>query len=82
MGMAQDLSVIVSGEDRARLEAIVSDRNRLLKHTQRARIVLLSAKRLPVLQVADFDPVLRAPPKALNLTVPQSLLGRADEVIE
>ena len=50
--MAQELSVIVSDEDRVRLEAIVGDRNRLLKHTQRARIVLLSAERLPVLQVA------------------------------
>ena len=38
--------------DRARLEAIVNDRNRPLKHVQRARIVLLSADRLPVLQVA------------------------------
>jgi hypothetical protein len=38
--------------DRARLEAIVSDRNRPLKHVQRARIVLLSTDRLPVLQVA------------------------------
>jgi len=50
--MAQELSVIVSDEDRVRLEAIVGDRNRLLKHTQRAHIVLLSAERLPVLQVA------------------------------
>jgi hypothetical protein len=48
--MAQELSVIVSDEDRARLQAIVCDRNRLLKHTQRARIVLLSAEKLPVLQ--------------------------------
>jgi hypothetical protein len=52
LGMAQELSVIVSDEDRVRLEAIVGDRNRLLRHTQRARIVLLSAERLPVLQVA------------------------------
>jgi hypothetical protein len=36
----------------ARLEAIVGDPNRLLKHVQRARIVLLCAERLPVLQVA------------------------------
>ena len=50
--MAQELCVAVSDEDRARLEAIVGDRNRLLKHVQRARIVLLSAERLPVLQVA------------------------------
>ena len=50
--MAQELCVVVSDEDSARLEAIVGDRNRLLKHVQRARIVLLSAERLPVLQVA------------------------------
>jgi hypothetical protein len=48
--MAQELCVVVSDEDRASLEAIVGDRNRLLKHVQRARIVLLSAERLPVLQ--------------------------------
>ena len=46
--MAQELCVVVSDEDRARLEAIVGDRNRLLKHVQRAQIVLLSADRLPV----------------------------------
>src|ERR1700752_5191671 len=50
--MAQELCVVVSDEDRAGLEGIVGDRNRLLKHVQRARIVLLSADRLPVLQVA------------------------------
>jgi transposase len=50
--MAQTVSVIVSAEDRARLAAIVGDRSRALKHVQRARIVLHSADRLPVLQVA------------------------------
>ena len=35
-----------------RLAAIVGDRNRPQKHVQRARIVLLSADRLPVLSVA------------------------------
>jgi len=35
-----------------RLAAIVGDRNRPQKHVQRARIVLLSAERLPVLAVA------------------------------
>jgi len=53
--MAQEFSVIVSDEDRVRLEAIVGDRNRLLKHTQRARIVLLSAERHRRL-VADHMP--------------------------
>ena len=51
-GMAQSVCVIVSDEDRARLEAIVADRNRALKHVQRARIVLVSAERRPVLEVA------------------------------
>jgi transposase len=50
--MAQDVCVIVSTEDRARLAAIVGDRGRPLKHVQRARIVLLSAERSPVLEVA------------------------------
>jgi hypothetical protein len=31
---------------------VVADRNRLLKHMQRARIVLLSTERLPVLEMA------------------------------
>jgi transposase/transposase-like protein len=50
--MAQDVSVIVSDDDRARLEAIVGDRNRRHKHVQRAEIVLLSAERLTVAEVA------------------------------
>ena len=50
--MAQDLEVIVTAHDQARLEAIVGDRNRPLKHVQRARIVLLSAGRSSVAEVA------------------------------
>ena len=50
--MAQTVSVIVGPQDRARLDAVLADRNRPLKHHQRARIVLLSAQRLPVLEVA------------------------------
>jgi hypothetical protein len=50
--MAQELCIIVSDEDRAHLEAIIGCRNRPLKYVQRARIVLLSAERLSVLQVA------------------------------
>ena len=50
--MAQEVCVIVSAEDRARLAAIIDDRNRPLKHIQRAQIILFSADRLPVLQVA------------------------------
>jgi hypothetical protein len=51
--MAQEVSVIVSDDDRARLEAIVRDRNHRHKHMQRARIVLLSAERLAVAEVAE-----------------------------
>ena len=50
--MAQTVCVIVCTEDRARLAAIIGDRSRPLKHIQRARIVLSSADRLPVLEVA------------------------------
>jgi hypothetical protein len=50
--MAQTVCVIVGAEDRARLAAIIGDRSRPLKHVQRAAIVLFSAERLPVLEVA------------------------------
>jgi transposase len=51
--MAQVVSIIVSGEDRQRLAAILSDRRRPLKHVQRAHIILCSAERLNVLEVAE-----------------------------
>ncbi len=51
--MAQTVNVIVSIEDRERLAAVIGDRNRRLKHVQRARIVLLSANRLPVATIAS-----------------------------
>jgi transposase len=50
--MAQDVCPVVPGEDRARLEAIVADRNRPHKHVLRARIILHSAARLSVAEVA------------------------------
>ncbi|MFX8489321.1 helix-turn-helix domain-containing protein, partial [Acinetobacter baumannii] len=50
--MAQTVSVIVRAEERAHLAAILTERNRPLKHVQRANIILLSAERLPVLEVA------------------------------
>ena len=50
--MAQTVSVIVGTQDRGRLTAILGDRNHPLKHVQRANIVLLSAARLSVLEVA------------------------------
>jgi DNA invertase Pin-like site-specific DNA recombinase len=51
-GMAQTVNVIVAAEDRERLLAIAGDRNRPLKHVQRGSIILLSAARLPVAEVA------------------------------
>jgi transposase len=50
--MAQIVCPLVSAGDRARLEAIVGDRNRAQKHVARARIILASAERLPVAEVA------------------------------
>src|SRR4051812_9742204 len=50
--MAQSVCLVISAGDRARLEAIVADRNRPQKHVARARLVLLSADRLDVATVA------------------------------
>ena len=50
--MAQELCVNVNAEDRARLSAVIGDRNCPLKHGQRAKIILLSADRLAVAAVA------------------------------
>src|SRR5919106_314044 len=50
--MAHLVCPLVSAADRARLEAIVADRNRTQKHGARARIILHSADRLPVAEVA------------------------------
>jgi transposase len=50
--MAQTVSVLVNAPDRIRLERIAGDRNTPIKHAQRARLVLRSADRLPVQQVA------------------------------
>ena len=57
--MAQTVSVIVGTDDRARLLAVLGDRNRPLKHVQRANIVLFSAERLTVLEVAHRAGVSR-----------------------
>jgi transposase len=57
--MAQIVCPLVSVEDRARLEAIVADRNRAQKHVSRARIILASAERLPVAAVAKQTAVGR-----------------------
>ena len=50
--MAQNICLVVDDGDRTRLALIAADRNRPQKHVQRARIVLLSAERLPVAEVA------------------------------
>src|SRR3954453_806497 len=50
--MAQSVCLVVSADDRARLEAILADRNRSQKHAARARLVLLSADRLDVAAIA------------------------------
>jgi transposase len=50
--MAQIVCPLVSAGDRARLEAIVADRNRAQKHVARARIILGSADRLNVAEIA------------------------------
>src|SRR5512134_1502997 len=50
--MAQDVCVLVNADDRARLAAIAGSGNRPHKHVLRARIILQSAERLPVLEVA------------------------------
>ncbi len=50
--MAQTVSLLLSADDRAGLHGLIEDRRRPVKHVQRAQIVLLSADRLPVLEVA------------------------------
>jgi len=57
--MAQTVCILLGNEDRLRLAAIAGDRNRPQKHVQRARIVLLSGDRLPVLAVARQTAVSR-----------------------
>ena len=50
--MTQDVCVISTTGNRARLTTIAGDWSRLLKHVQRARIILHSADHLPVLAAA------------------------------
>jgi hypothetical protein len=57
--MAQTVSVIVGTQDRARLTAILGDRNHPLKHVQRANIVLLSAAREPPRVCRRLQPLRR-----------------------
>src|SRR5918993_2691713 len=57
--MAQTSCVILTPSDRERLTTIIGDRNRPLKHIQRARIMLHSDERLPVQEVARRSDVSR-----------------------
>ena len=50
--MAQTVCIHLSSDDRARLAAIIADRNRPQKHVQRANIILKSAEKCSVLDVA------------------------------
>ena len=47
--MSQTVSLVLSAQMRQALQTIVDDRRRAVKHVLRARIVLLSDERLPVL---------------------------------
>jgi hypothetical protein len=50
--MAQTVSLLLSAQHCADLQGVVEDRGRRVKHGQRAQIILLSAARLPVLEIA------------------------------
>ncbi len=60
--MAQAVCRLPDAADMARLAAIADDRSRPLEHTQRARIVLLSAERLSVQDVAPARVGVSRPP--------------------
>lgn len=51
--MAQTVCIIVSSDDRGRLEAVLADRNRRRKHVERAEVILASAGGGPVKAVAE-----------------------------
>src|SRR5687768_340901 len=57
--MAQIVGPLVSAADRARLEAILADRHRAQKHGARVRIILASADRPSVAEVARHASVGR-----------------------
>jgi len=54
-GMAQTVSILLFPEDRARLAAVIGDRNRPQKHVQRAQIILHSAGKQPVAGIARLS---------------------------
>src|ERR687898_983220 len=49
--MRGKLGLFVSGADRARLAAIIADRNRARKHVWRAEVVLLTADRVGTAEI-------------------------------
>jgi hypothetical protein len=57
--MAQTVCILLSAGDRERLSAVAGDRNSLQTHVHRARIVLLSADQLPVIDVARLSGMSR-----------------------
>ena len=57
--MAQTICILLSPEDRVRLAAVIGDRNSPQKHALRAKIVLHSAERRCVLEVARLSGVSR-----------------------
>ncbi|ADP69993.1 Integrase catalytic region [Rhodomicrobium vannielii ATCC 17100] len=57
--MAQTVCILLSSEDRSRLAAVIGDRNSPQKHAQRAKIVLHSAERRSVFDVARSSGVSR-----------------------
>jgi transposase len=57
--MAQTVCILISPEDRARLAAVIGDRNSPQKHALRAKIVLHSAERRSVLDIARLGDASR-----------------------
>ena len=50
--MARTVSLLLSAQHSADLQGVIEDRGRPVKHVQRAQVILLSAGRLPVLEIA------------------------------
>ena len=51
--MARTVSLLLSAQHSADLQGVIEDRGRPVKHVQGAQIILLSAERLPVLEIAE-----------------------------
>jgi DNA invertase Pin-like site-specific DNA recombinase len=50
--MARTVSLLLSAPHSADLQEVIEERGRPVKHVERAQIILLSAERLPVLEIA------------------------------